>query len=140
MKKIIILIISVFLLTACDLSNSMNQPKEIEEYYLTIKDIDLNINGEYESSPLSLSAGVFSEDTIYLIKDIPDLNPVMKNLVIGKYDIALKPGLILQMGKHFQIGFAFPIGLTNVRKQYPELNVFGSGYFRSAQIQIGWTF
>lgn len=81
----------------------------------------------------------FTEPESYYIDADPS-DPLNGKDIYKKYDIALKPGLILQMGKHFQIGFAFPIGLTNVRKQYPELNVFGSGYFRSAQIQIGWTF
>jgi len=38
MKKIIILILSSFLLSACNISNSIKQP---EEYYLTIKDVDI---------------------------------------------------------------------------------------------------
>ena len=61
---------------------------------ITFKDLDFNTNGEYDYAPLTLSAGIFSEDTIYEIKEDPDLRPSIKELVIGNYDPALKTGQI----------------------------------------------
>ena len=40
---------------------------------ITFKDLDLNNNGEYESSSLRFIVGVLSEDTIYKIKENPYL-------------------------------------------------------------------
>ena len=62
---------------------------------ITFKDLDLNKNGEYESSHLSISAGLFSEDTIYEVKNDLNLKPSIEDLVIGKYDPALKTGQII---------------------------------------------
>ena len=59
---------------------------------ITFKDLDLNTNGEYDSSYLSLIAGVISEDLIYKIKEIPIFQPIWKYSVFGDFDPALKTG------------------------------------------------
>ena len=53
---------------------------------ITIKDLDLNTNGVYESSPLNILAGAISEEIIYKIKENPYFLPskeyfLMENMI-----------------------------------------------------------
>ncbi len=57
-----------------------------------------------------------------------------------KWDIAIRPGIMLQTGKRFQIGCETYLGLRNVEKQYPEYHIEGSRHFFSTRIIIGWRF
>ena len=57
-----------------------------------------------------------------------------------KWDIAIRPGITLQTGKHFQIGCETSLGLRNVEKQYPDYHIEGSRHFFSTRIFIGWRF
>lgn len=81
----------------------------------------------------------FTESESYYI-DANPLDPRNGKDIYQKWDIALKPGLVLQAGKHFLAGIEFPIGLRNVRKLYPEYNMDCRGHFRSMQVLLGWRF
>ena len=61
---------------------------------LTFKDFIMNKKGEYYSSPLNISAAFVKEDTLYMIKENPDIIPTIKKSIIGKYDPSIKTAQI----------------------------------------------
>ena len=61
---------------------------------ITFKDLDINQKGEYNSSPLEVMASILKERVVYKIKETPELQPSMRNLIFGKYDPALKTAQI----------------------------------------------
>ena len=108
-------------------------------------DVFFLIRYRFESGKCKLIAEVgpdfvyFTNPETYYINANPS-DPLNGKDIYKKWDIAVKPGFMLQTGKHFQVGIEFPIGIRNIRKQYPEYNKDSRGYFRSLQFLVGWRF
>ena len=61
---------------------------------ITFRDNAIDTEGEYDSSPIFISAQLVKENSIYIAKKDPDLTPSIERSVIGHYDTALKTAQI----------------------------------------------
>ena len=61
---------------------------------ITFKDNEIDDGGEYDSSPLSISAQIVRESVIYVAKKDQDLAPPAERGILGNYDPALKTAQI----------------------------------------------
>ena len=57
---------------------------------ITFKDYDINKDGEYSDSPLIIRSSFVKENTVYLAKKFPDLQPLLEKLAHERYDPILK--------------------------------------------------
>ncbi len=57
---------------------------------VTFKDSEIDMGGEYTSSPIFVKAALVKENTIYRAKNNPELTPSLDNSLLGTYDIAIR--------------------------------------------------
>ena len=62
---------------------------------VTFKDLQLDNNGTYSYSPLSVSASLIKENAIYKAKKDPELAPSIDRLILGSYDAAIKTAQVM---------------------------------------------
>lgn len=61
---------------------------------ITFRDNEIDEYGEYESSPLFITAQLVREDVVYVAKKDPELAPPFERGIMGNYDAALKTAQI----------------------------------------------
>ena len=61
---------------------------------ITFKDINIDVNGEFQNPPLNIYIFILKENTIYKLKENSDLSPLLDLGINAKYDIALGTSLI----------------------------------------------
>jgi hypothetical protein len=61
---------------------------------ITFRDNEIDEYGEYESSPLFVTAQLVREDVVYVAKKDPELAPPFERGIMGNYDAALKTAQI----------------------------------------------
>ena len=61
---------------------------------ITFRDNEIDESGEYESSPLFVSAQLVRESVVYIAKKDPELAPPFERGIMGNYDPALKTAQI----------------------------------------------
>ena len=72
---------------------------------------------------------------------ISDLNNALNGKeVFNRWDVDLLPSLSFRFGKHWMLGLEASVGLTNMRRQYPEYSSTGSTYLHNLMFVTGFRF